>query len=856
MKEYPPGRDKKKERTTTKGRGRRAAHESKRSGGGTGELPKVVHPIEPASRAEVSKNEAATPSSVSATERFETLGSVPGAQDVKKAYIELGKKLQGMGIKPWMMPANAPELTLAWDRANAALDRTKKLSEKYEKELDPARRVEIAADIRRLEINLLGGGRISKGVEAAAEAFREKEVEAVIGETWDRIPPGEQNKVPAQEPEEQAVAEPAPEVVPPTENIAAEEAPFDPHSVPGMDGSNIVAPQYAPHDMQEHMEKLNGEPEPETGAEEVRGIVPSERKREFHEDGSEYVDFAEGPAKAEDTRAGWKKQLSDLISEAKGKLYEVKEKASELFNKSKEFLTNEDTTLAEKAKTLGKGAEEMLLALGEQYRKAPLKYKLALSAALIGGSIATGGASTFVTILSAAKLGQRSAASLGVYALVNGLMEKRLAGKEEKGETRGRWDTVIKQFVSGGAALAVFSGLPGLALKEGFEAAGGGRVIDWLGGMLGHAPAGSVPVAGAAAVAEAVPGAPAAAAAAAFEIPSVGASSHGYEGMLKDLISKLPNNPPPGVELKGDLAELYAAKAHPELLEKTLYNLAKEHKFLVGSESVRIDPTAHMTVVNGQLHLADAAHPGGVFDAASDMRILHAHAEASISADLPVEPVPTLPEIAPGPDLTAAQDLAQQHIDAANQAAAAAVVEPNAPPPFDSSVLHDSSGNAVVDGSGNPIHTGTYEQPAPAGAHTPVESSPAPDAPIAPDAPPTPMIEHAQEFINSNKLSIDPLHGHVFTDSSGAALAYGNDFPARFDAAQEFVKAHHDAVVWVQAEKTVFMDNEWRPWVFQVKYSGFGPFGSVQAIIPADGMPNPSQIGAINPDSFIQQLDK
>jgi len=181
----------------------------------------------------------------------------------------------------------------------------------------------------------------------------------------------------------------------------------------------------------------------------------------------------------EGTRSEWYAKLKETVGK-------VVEGTKEKFNKAKEFLTNEDMALAEKAKILGKGTEKLLLDMGKSYRKAPLKYKIALSAALIGGSVATGGAGTFVTLISAAKLGQRSAGALGVYTLVNGLMEKRLANKEEKGIERGKWDNAIKQFVSGGAALAVFSGLPGTVLKEGFDAAGGERLTAWLGGAMGH----------------------------------------------------------------------------------------------------------------------------------------------------------------------------------------------------------------------------------------------------------------------------------------------------------------------------------------------------------------------------------
>ncbi len=190
----------------------------------------------------------------------------------------------------------------------------------------------------------------------------------------------------------------------------------------------------------------------------------------------------------EKTPAEWRRKLSSLI----GAMQKTGESASEQFKRSKKILTDRDTSLTEKAKTVGKETGKLLIDVGERYRKLPLKYKIALSAVLIGGSILSG-VGILGTVLAAAKLGQRTAASLGVYVLVNGLMEKRIADREEKSreEKDMNWERLpgenrIKQTVSVGAAAAVFLGLPGYGIKEGFEAAGGERVIAWLGGMLGH----------------------------------------------------------------------------------------------------------------------------------------------------------------------------------------------------------------------------------------------------------------------------------------------------------------------------------------------------------------------------------
>ena len=118
------------------------------------------------------------------------------------------------------------------------------------------------------------------------------------------------------------------------------------------------------------------------------------------------------------------------------------------------------------------------------------------------------------------------------------------------------------------------------------------------------------------------------------------------------------------------------------------------------------------------------------------------------------------------------------------------------------------------------------------------------EAPIAhPEAP--------ASFVNKNDLLIDPAHEHIFQDADGALLAYGGTYDAQFNAAQEYVQAHHDAVVWVQAEKPISYKGEEKPWVFPVRYGG--ALRGVYALIPA-GPPDPSQIGNIDSEAFVKQL--
>ncbi|HVB20221.1 MAG TPA: hypothetical protein VNF51_03010 [Candidatus Paceibacterota bacterium] len=323
---------------------------------------------------------------------------------------------------------------------------------------------------------------------------------------------------------------------------------------------------------------------------------------------------------------------------------------------------------------------------------------------------------------------------------------------------------------------------------------------------------------------------------AASEMPTVGVSSHGYEGMLKDLMKHLPDTKPANIPNGSDLARLYEAKANPGLLEKTMYELAKDHKFLVGGESVRIDPTAHMTIVDGQLHLTDAAHPEGVFDAASDMHILHPHTDAHfISAPQAPHAEASAPEaitVPPAPaevDLTSAQ-LAHEHELAADTAV---VPEPlPAPPAPEPLVWHDGTGGVLTDGSGNPVHAGNYEHPAPAVhaetsaipaehslmhhevpvpeavakvdiTHTPelvsqphVETPPAHAVEAVATQPPAPVIEHG--FIsNQFGLSIPVAEPHIYADVGAKHLfVYGGSPTEKMKIIAEYLTKNPDKIIF------------------------------------------------------------
>ncbi|MDP2655278.1 MAG: hypothetical protein Q8P17_01820 [bacterium] len=167
------------------------------------------------------------------------------------------------------------------------------------------------------------------------------------------------------------------------------------------------------------------------------------------------------------------------------------------FEERKKYLNWRNNELVAKAKEFGIKVESHIRNAGEWYRKLPLKYKIGVAGALLGLNVATGGASTFVTLFTGtAMIGQRALGSASVYALIDGLYEKRLQKEEKKrGSERTKFERWKKRGYSTAAALAVFTGLPGYAIKEGFDAVGGGGLLKALGSLMGHTiPAEVTPV--------------------------------------------------------------------------------------------------------------------------------------------------------------------------------------------------------------------------------------------------------------------------------------------------------------------------------------------------------------------------
>jgi curved DNA-binding protein CbpA len=116
-----------------------------------------------------------------------------------------------------------------------------------------------------------------------------------------------------------------------------------------------------------------------------------------------------------------------------------------------------------------------------------------------------------------------------------------------------------------------------------------------------------------------------------------------------------------------------------------------------------------------------------------------------------------------------------------------------------------------------------------------------------------PSFEHETVFNNHNGVEVDPAGGAVFVDSNGAVIAYGNDYANRLTAAEAYARAHKGVSVWVQAEYPIEVGGTWHQWAFPVTYRGM--FRGLDIGLPAAGeAPPPSQMGTVNPETFMKKL--
>jgi hypothetical protein len=815
--------------------------------------------------------------------------------DVEEAYLELANNLRKIGVNPESL---SPEV---WKSANAVLGKAKKFSADFEESLPGELKRSTAAEEMYKAKSALTGGRISKRIEEAAQKYREEHgsmaqepaaqdagidisgvatVQNAIEENRRRAEAELNPVAQLSEASTEAVAEPA-QTEEEVDAMRKERKPISRDKLESFVREKLgKEAEITDLTISETPEGLHIRAELQHGmagkidlvgilandgntigvqglkvtAESFEGRVRSKIGEALSGIGNEMKTYFErqhgrrissiqvgesglvaeleppsivaepelGPGAEQQDDADT--QQEGTPKENRSRFLEVMARAKEKFgwySSSEEHLTRRREELDVQAEKII-GGEKLFRKMGEAYNKMGWKSKLAIG---IGLGIGAGVSAAAVSMpgIIAFTLGVTAQRAAGLATMFLKYEKEAYLDLSPRVKDEPRW---LKEKAMGKAIVytAAMTGAMMLlseGVKEGVDYARqhqwGETVQNWLGNMRGYKTTGEIPTVppseiplqapAGTAVAPPTPEAPVAPMATP-EVPQPAVVSNAGAAISRPVTETVLSPEP-----------------------KVSFEMPKHADFSIHEDDTTISP----------YDVAPTDNSGETDDA-----LLEEEAEeetVAVAAPAEVETPTYHPETTSSPVVPV-------------EGAAEGIVPPDTSP----AALEDQGmnpDNIVVPGP----------ESIPSHAEAPVPAAPEPlqdltrdqdlaEAPATSETlPPAPTIEHMEEFINKNKLPIDPLQGHVFQDPSGAMLAYGNDFDARFNAAQEYVKANHDAVVWVQAEKPVFYENEWRPWVFQVKYSGFGPFGSVQAIMPT-GLPEVSHIGAIKPDTFIKQLDK
>lgn len=520
-----------------------------------------------------------------------------------------------------------------------------------------------------------------------------------------------------------------------------------------------------------------------------------------------------GGVPAGHTKSEWQKRLDSLINQAKGKLYSATEtlRTNESVEKLKGYLDKRLEALSSQGKEMS-GFEKGFRWIGEKYNTLPRWPKLGVGVALglgAGVSMAYGALPLAVGCFGGVYM-QRLAGFMG-KALEN-------EAKLEKEAPGGKWNRERAMWGALKYTTAMTLGMLALSYgtKEAIEYARGHGWGDKAMELLtGHRPpemktgmrtgvAGSRPTpvggsgSGTTARAMAEAGGTRSEGMESLGL-SVGASSHGYEGMLKDLMKHLPENPPAGMDPDSDLAKLFEAKADPARVGKILHDLAKEHKFAVGSGSVRIDPSAHLSIgKSGELLFSDATHTD-IVSAVENMKVLQPHAPVA-----PASPIGVAGAESPINGLDLPSDTG---------ASVGKAVSDATPPPAslapDLTVVRTGSGGTLVDSEGHPVHSTDFAQyseqtPAPVSDATPnpVPEQGAPggvkseEAGSIPEHSPS-ATEQADSIINAFNIEVPTSEPHIYADTGGEhLLVYGGTSTERAKTILEYLLKNPDKVVY------------------------------------------------------------
>jgi hypothetical protein len=322
-----------------------------------------------------------------------------------------------------------------------------------------------------------------------------------------------------------------------------------------------------------------------------------------------------------------REKLRSLINGATEKAA-VGERAERLAN----YCSARSKALQESAKAYGANPEKIIRDVGEKYNKLSFLKKLGIGFSLGVGAAAFSTVSTPIALVFGGLLGaQRFAGGASMYLKMEEHLLQAAEGTSKNFLGRREWYRNLfmgtserQRKVLAGVMAATWTLGSGLAVKELVQLGSETQFAESVQNYLKQFFHGATPaVSESPTLAAEVPGSPgpggistgnpavpqnidarlhadAGAQAGMSNMPTVSASSHGYEGMLKDLVKHLPETKPQGIADGSDLAKLYAAKgsADPEELGKAIHRIAMNHKFFTDQGSFRVDIDAHMTVDN------------------------------------------------------------------------------------------------------------------------------------------------------------------------------------------------------------------------------------------------------------------
>lgn len=440
-------------------------------------------------------------------------------------------------------------------------------------------------------------------------------------------------------------------------------------------------------------------------------------------------------------------KIKELITEQQEKIESVEQEKHQqaLYEK---YTAQRQAELDEKLKKFGPWAEAFIRSQGEKYNSLSRKHKIAIGVVLGLGVVTFSGVLPFLAKGAAAGLAvQRFYGMAGMYTKIEKHLQNTFEGTARGYFATREWYKKIadkpetqRKLAAAVMAMSYTVGMSA-AIREGVQLASessyGEAVHDWLRHYWSPDQTPSAtetsplptpdiePTPEPQTVELAVEVAP-------TEMPTVGASKYGYEGMLKNLLKKLPDTLPQGVDSQSDLAQLIEAKGNPQTIDTVVHKIAQAHKFYTEEGSVRIGLKDHMTIdSHGQVVLNDAVEaPKG----------------ASFTPEAPKSPVGgKMPSVSEQEMTARVEAVAQQD-------------------------LHDTTLGSLPSEAQEAVAAGTSPVEVPA------------------------MSENF--VINSHNVTVDVGHANSYVDAQDNIIVYGGSVEERAQKALDIVAKDHKAVVY------------------------------------------------------------